>query len=85
MISPASPEAIAGPMEKVSSARTARLARANLQVQRLAAVSPVNTDVPRVVDRSTPQAQSKQELEDEWQRKRRTSSLAGRMHSDCPR
>ncbi|RMY73610.1 hypothetical protein D0862_14265 [Hortaea werneckii] len=41
----------------------------------LAAVSPVKTDVPRVVDRSTPRAQSAQELDEEWRRKRRTSSL----------
>ncbi|KAI7263622.1 hypothetical protein KC345_g9057, partial [Hortaea werneckii] len=43
--------------------------------KKLAAVSPVKTDVPRVVDRSTPRAQSAQELDEEWRKKRRTSSL----------
>ncbi|KAI7202641.1 hypothetical protein KC324_g1627 [Hortaea werneckii] len=43
--------------------------------KKLAAVSTVNTDVPRVVDRSTPRAQSAQELDEEWRQKRRTSSL----------
>ena len=46
-------------------------------MQKLAAVSPVKTDVPRVVDRSTPRAQSAQELDEEWRKKRRTSSLEG--------
>ncbi|RMZ21701.1 hypothetical protein D0859_14282 [Hortaea werneckii] len=45
--------------------------------KKLAAVSPVKTDVPRVVDRSTPRAQSAQELDEEWRKKRRTSSLEG--------
>ncbi|RMY06479.1 hypothetical protein D0868_05844 [Hortaea werneckii] len=45
--------------------------------KKLAAVSTVNTDVPRVVDRSTPRAQSAQELDEEWRQKRRTSSLEG--------
>ncbi|RMZ22417.1 hypothetical protein D0859_13567 [Hortaea werneckii] len=44
-------------------------------MQKLAAVSPVKTDVPRVIDRSTPRAQSAQELDEEWRQKRRTSSL----------
>ncbi|KAI7253945.1 hypothetical protein KC335_g14765 [Hortaea werneckii] len=43
--------------------------------KKLAAVSPVKTDVPRVIDRSTPRAQSAQELDEEWRQKRRTSSL----------
>ncbi|KAI6812272.1 hypothetical protein KC342_g17338, partial [Hortaea werneckii] len=43
--------------------------------KKLAAVSTVKTDVPRVVDRSTPRAQSAQELDEEWRQKRRTSSL----------
>ncbi|KAI7545446.1 hypothetical protein KC331_g6210 [Hortaea werneckii] len=43
--------------------------------KKLAAVSSVKTDVPRVVDRSTPRAQSAQELDEEWRQKRRASSL----------
>ncbi|KAI6969513.1 hypothetical protein KC355_g11899, partial [Hortaea werneckii] len=43
--------------------------------KKFAAVSTVKTDVPRVVDRSTPRAQSAQELDEEWRQKRRTSSL----------
>ncbi|KAI7344179.1 hypothetical protein KC354_g15288, partial [Hortaea werneckii] len=45
--------------------------------KKLAAVSSVKTDVPRVVDRSTPRAQSAHELDEEWRQKRRTSSLEG--------
>ncbi|KAK5121066.1 hypothetical protein LTR85_005550 [Meristemomyces frigidus] len=44
--------------------------------KKLASVSPVNTDIPRYMDRSTPRAQSRQDLEEEWKRKsRRTSTL----------
>lgn len=43
----------------------------------MSTISPVKTDIPRSVDRPTPLAQSKQELDDEWKRKRRTSSLEG--------
>lgn len=59
-------------------------ARANtpltLASQKDSAASALNTDLPpvKVVDRSTPQAQTRQEAEDEWQRRRRRSmSLAG--------
>nr|POE52321.1 hypothetical protein CFP56_70240 [Quercus suber] len=38
----------------------------NHSLQRLSQISPVNTDVPRQMDRSTPRAQTRQELEDEW-------------------
>ncbi|EMC98579.1 hypothetical protein BAUCODRAFT_374564 [Baudoinia panamericana UAMH 10762] len=39
-------------------------------------ISPVNTDVARFYDRSTPRAQTRQEIDDEWKRRgRRASSL----------
>ncbi|KAH9823711.1 hypothetical protein Tdes44962_MAKER10248 [Teratosphaeria destructans] len=37
-------------------------------------VSPVDTDVPRIMDRSTPRAQSRQDLEDEWKRRSKRAS-----------
>ncbi|KAF7192887.1 hypothetical protein HII31_05801 [Pseudocercospora fuligena] len=43
-----------------------------------ATISPVNTNVPRYMERETPQAKTRQELDDEYKRKsRRTSSLEG--------
>ena len=49
-----------------------------LALQKHSSVSPVNTDLPRLMDRSTPRAHTRQELEDDWKRKsRRTSSLEG--------
>ncbi|EME82854.1 uncharacterized protein MYCFIDRAFT_51447 [Pseudocercospora fijiensis CIRAD86] len=42
-----------------------------------ATISPVNTNVPRYMERETPQAKTRQELDEEYNRKsRRTSSLA---------
>ncbi|KAF2767001.1 hypothetical protein EJ03DRAFT_276964 [Teratosphaeria nubilosa] len=38
-------------------------------------VSPVNTDVPRIMDRWTPRAQSRQELEEEWKRRSKRASM----------
>ncbi|KAK4551846.1 hypothetical protein LTR86_010842 [Recurvomyces mirabilis] len=44
--------------------------------RRLASISPVNTDVPRYNDRTTPRAQTRTELDDDWKRRsRRASSL----------
>ncbi|KAK0363033.1 hypothetical protein LTR02_012716 [Friedmanniomyces endolithicus] len=44
--------------------------------KKLAAMSPVNTDVPRANDRSTPHAQTRQEVEEDWKRRSwRTSPL----------
>ncbi|KAK3071893.1 hypothetical protein LTR53_007811 [Teratosphaeriaceae sp. CCFEE 6253] len=44
--------------------------------KRMAAISPVNTDVARIHDRSTPRAQTRQELDEDWKRRsRRASSL----------
>ncbi|KAK3713363.1 hypothetical protein LTR37_008555 [Vermiconidia calcicola] len=38
-------------------------------VKKHSTVSPVNTDVPRFMYRTTPRAQTRQELEDDWKRK----------------
>ncbi|KAK4503738.1 hypothetical protein PRZ48_004653 [Zasmidium cellare] len=41
-------------------------------------ISPVNTDIPRYMDRTTPRAQTRQELDESYKRNsRRTSSLEG--------
>ncbi|KAH0356813.1 hypothetical protein KCU81_g681, partial [Aureobasidium melanogenum] len=61
-ISPSTPDAALGPEDKRLSSIT----------------SPLNTDIPleQGVDRPTPRAQTRQEVEEEWKRRsRRTSSL----------
>ncbi|KAK5130186.1 hypothetical protein LTR08_002395 [Meristemomyces frigidus] len=66
----------AGSSEATIVSPTTPEAAASPRDKKLAAVSPVNTDVPRIMDRSTPRAQSRQEVEEEWKRKsKRTSSL----------
>lgn len=46
--------------------------------QKLSSGNTVKTDVPRVMERSTPRAQTRQEIDEEYKRKsRRTSSLEG--------
>ncbi|GAB7366109.1 hypothetical protein MBLNU230_g7671t1 [Neophaeotheca triangularis] len=42
--------------------------------KKLTTVAPVDTDVPAIADRSTPRAQTRQELEEEYKRKSRHSS-----------
>ncbi|TKA76485.1 hypothetical protein B0A55_02879 [Friedmanniomyces simplex] len=59
----------------VVSPETPEAARSTSE-KKMAAISPVNTDVPRFNDRSTPRAQTRQELDEDWKRRsRRTSSL----------
>ncbi|KAK4950866.1 hypothetical protein LTR10_010859 [Elasticomyces elasticus] len=61
VVSPATPEAVRSPIDKR---------------QKMASISPVNTDIPRFNDRSTPRAQTRQELDEDWKRRsRRASSL----------
>ncbi|KAI4724604.1 hypothetical protein E4T49_07651 [Aureobasidium sp. EXF-10728] len=68
-ISPSTPDAALGPEDR-----------------RLSSVSPpLNTDIPleKAIDRPTPRAQTRQEVEDEWKRRsRRTSSLEGLSTSE---
>ena len=43
-------------------------------------MSPVNTDIPRFMDRTTPRAHTKKDLDEDWKEKsRRTSSLEGQQ------
>lgn len=52
---------------------------AYIDLQRPSGISPVNTDVPRFADRSTPRAQTMREVEDEFENRKskRLSSLEG--------
>lgn len=46
--------------------------------QKTNTISPVNTDLPRTNERSTPRAQTRQDVDDDWKRRsRRASSLEG--------
>lgn len=69
-----------GPEDKVGKGLV--LPTTALLILLQATISPVNTDVPRIIDRSTPRAQTRQELDEEYKRKnRRTSSLEGLLAS----
>ncbi|KAK5171141.1 uncharacterized protein LTR77_004285 [Saxophila tyrrhenica] len=71
VVSPTTPEAIPSPHD---GAKVERLATGIDQKQ--SPMSPVNTDIPRFMDRTTPRAQTRQELDEDWKhRSRRASSL----------
>lgn len=85
MVSPTTPEAI--PKPEASQTMLTSGIGGLIPEQKPSPVSPVNTDLPLYMDRTTPRAQTRNEVDDDWKRRnRRESSLEGLSsgHVICP-
>ena len=78
VVSPSTPEALSPPENKVMHPLALDERSLTRHQPKQSPVAPVNTDIPQLMDRSTPRAQTREELETDWKRKsRRASSLEG--------